>query len=213
MASHDLRNPLATLRGFLDLVVEEEELSEFGSHLVGRALDVADRMRLLVDAIGTYGRARRLPLARDPVELDEVLATARAGLAAELDVAHASFEVEQLPTVLGDLDALVEVVRHVLDNAVRYVEPDATPVVRVAGSVGADGVVLRVDDHGPGLPDGTETSVFEPFSKTINSRGHNTTGLGLATSRVFVERMGGTIGASAGPGGAGTRITITLPSA
>lgn len=213
VANHDLRSSIFTARGFLELL-DDEDLSPSGQELLDRALEVTDRMRRLVDALTNHVRATSRRLQVQPVELEDAIDGAVGQLRPLIVERDATIEKAQgaLPAVQADPDVLVDVLALVIDNAVRYRGAGMAATVQLAADVDGDIVTVTVDDDGPGLPEGTEDAVFEPFERTVTSKGQPGTGLGLSTARRLLERLGGSIRAERRDGG-GTRITLQLKAA
>jgi signal transduction histidine kinase len=176
-----------------------ETMSEQVARLQKLSVDLLDLSRL--DA-GT------MQLHREPVDLAE-LARSVAG---EFRPALADHDTE-LDVELPDGDAVVarcdpervaQIVRILLDNALRHT-PDGTPVkVSAAGQNGS--AELTVADRGPGMSDGSRSHVFERFYTGDATRG---AGLGLAIAKELAERMDGSITLQSQPGR--TAFTLSLP--
>jgi two-component system sensor histidine kinase HydH len=199
--AHELRNPLASLKGHAQLLTES--LSE-GTRMYDKAARVvreAERIERLTNDL--LELVRDSPVAPEAVVTRELVDRALDGLErgrVDVDLGQAPAEIvahrERLSAAIGNL------VRNALQSS-----GDAE---RVSVRVGAAGraVVLEVRDHGSGLPKGEEHRIFEPFF-TRRVRG---TGLGLAVAQRAVEQHGGTLEGETHPGG-GALFTIRLPNA
>jgi two-component system sensor histidine kinase HydH len=197
--AHELRNPLAALKGHAQLLAED--LAEPSRMKAARIVDSAERLEGLTNVL--------LDFVRDaPVEL-------RAVTPAELvDGALASLPKECVRADLSGAPAILQIdaertslaLRNLVQNAVQATPQGAEPVeVRIAGD--AHEVVIEVRDHGPGLAAGAEGQIFEPFV-TTKTRG---TGLGLSIARRIAEQHDGTLtGATHSQGGAIFRLALPL---
>jgi two-component system sensor histidine kinase KdpD len=117
-----------------------------------------------------------------------------------------------LPEAIADPGLLERAIANIVENAMRYT-PEGERV-RIAASVYADTVELRIIDRGPGIPEDAREAVFEPFQRR-DDRAVSTSagvGLGLAIARGFVQAMHGTITLEDTPGG-GLTVSIGLPTA
>jgi signal transduction histidine kinase len=199
-ASHELRTPIFSLGGFLELL-EDEDLDE-----ETRAGFMA-QLRLQVDRLGKL-TTDLLDLSRleaGPIELREeqtdVVRLAET-VAAEFTPALAAHESElelrlgdePLPLVC-DPERVAQVLRILLDNALAHT-PGGTEVLLEARRED-DRVHLAVTDRGTGIPRAELRRVFEPFYTSDGRRG---SGLGLAIARELSERMGGELTAESVPG-------------
>ena len=212
-ASHELRTPLAAVRAYAELFSRgaAQRPADLERSMAGISRE-SERMTLLVEDLLLLARLDEgRPLARDPVELHDVVAesveTARMleperPIAVRLDPA----------TVIGDRDRLRQVVDNLLANVRAHADPDAAVEVTLVRD--DDVVRLSVTDSGPGLTDEQAAQVFERFYRADSSRTRTSggAGLGLAIVAAVTEAHGGRAAASAVPGG-GAAFTIELPLA
>jgi two-component system sensor histidine kinase KdpD len=141
--------------------------------------------------------------------LEEVVGTALKAMSSVLDPQRVKVALaEDLPLV--DIDAVLfeRVLCNLLENAAKYTGP-GTPVDIRAQAAG-DQVVITVEDVGPGLPKGKESSIFDMFERGRKESATPGVGLGLAICRAIVEAHGGKIRGETRPLG-GARFTIELP--
>ncbi|MCP3137798.1 two-component system sensor histidine kinase NtrB [Pyxidicoccus xibeiensis] len=198
--AHELRNPLASLKGHAQLLAERVERDEVLRPKADRVVSEAVRLEQLMNDL--LGFVRSGELRRAEADPNDVL---RAAVEA---TGEASVEAHYLPERLRlpvDAGRLQQALENVLRNAVQA-SPEGT---RVEASVEQEGrsLVFTVKDHGPGIPAGEEERIFEPFV-TGRLRG---VGLGLAITRRIVELHGGTVSARSHAGG-GAEFRLTVPA-
>jgi signal transduction histidine kinase len=200
-ASHELRTPIFSLAGFVELLQDEdldedtrreflETMSEQVARLQKLSVDLLDLSRL---------DAGSLELHPEPVDLAELARSvvheftpALADHGTDLDVRLP----EQGPEAVCDPERVTQIVRILLDNALRHTPAGTHVTVRADRSNGAAG--LTVADAGPGLPEESRTKVFERFYTGDAAQG---AGLGLAIARELAERMDGRLRVSSQAGG------------
>lgn len=218
VAAHDLRNPLAALKGFTDLL----EAGIFGDlearapGLVGRVARSVDYMSRLVDGLVDFSviESGHISLDREPTDLGALVdgAVAVERLAArrrEIDL-----QVE-LGADLGQVDVdpakIEQVVHNLVGNAIRFT-PDGSQV-RVKAWREAGHVLLQVDDDGPGIAVDQPETLFQPFTRGRGAvaSGHKGAGLGLAIVHRIVTGHGGHITVDSPPG-RGACFTVRLPA-
>jgi two-component system sensor histidine kinase HydH len=195
--AHELRNPLASLKGHAQLLAERAP--EALAPRVERVVAEAIRLEQLTNDLLEFARSGAIDVAAtNPLSLveDAVQATDPA----RVDVVAG----QAPPTHPLDAPRLRQVLVNLLENALS-VTPAAERVVVTIAYDG--GLVLTVRDHGPGIPMADRARVFEPFF-TTKTRG---TGLGLAVARRIVELHGGTIDVDDAPGG-GALFRVYLPA-
>jgi signal transduction histidine kinase len=215
--SHDLRSPLAAIRGQAEL--QKRALSKDGNVDPERLLRGANRIEEaatrmngmiaeLVDAARVQA-GRKLELHRkttDLVELVRAIVAEQAHTTGHRLVCQS--DEPMLPAVV-DRVRVERVVANLLSNAIKY-SPLGGDVCVHLGTQGR-WAVLTVQDHGVGIPAADLPHVFERFHRAANVAGHiKGTGLGLAGARHIVEQHGGSIELESQEG-LGTTVTVTLP--
>ncbi len=208
-ASHELRTPIFSLGGFVELLrdedLDEDERRDFLDEI---AQQVERLQKLAVDLLDLSRLdSGSLALDIDTVDLAEVAAL----VAGEFKPATAEHDTDlQLRLPPGgvaarcDRERVVQIVRILLDNALRHTPPGTT--VRVSAGSDSAGAAITVADEGPGLP--ADKPVFDRFVTGGASQG---AGLGLAIARELAGRMGGSLRASSN--GDGAAFTLELPEA
>ena len=195
---HDLKTPLAALRVRIESVEDDVERGRM-------AATIEDIVRSLDDilTLARVGRPTDLP---EPTEL----AALAASVAEEYEDLGAPVRLGETSRVVVSARAswLRRALRNLIDNGIRYGE-------RVRVTVAREGAfaVLRVEDDGPGIPEGEIARMLEPFTRLEASRNSATggAGLGLTLARAIAEQHGGTLELDNRPGGAGLVATVRLP--
>ncbi len=222
VAAHDLKAPLAVIRGHCELAADllvdgapPEDVAEARTGL-RRIAGAVDRMAALIDTLLAYTTARDAPLKLCAVPLGPLVAEVvqdRTGHLRPGAEPLPDIYVGPLPAVTADPAMLRHVVDNLIGNALKYVQPGRHPRVDVT-AVPASGGRVRLDvaDRGIGIPDDEKPRIFETFHRAHSAAGYAGTGLGLAICRRIVDRHGGTISVVDNPGG-GTCFQVILPAA
>jgi len=230
--SHELRTPLTSVVGFSWLI--SKRLTEVvfpivpaGDPKVDRAMrQVTDNLAIIVEEgqrlttliNDTLDLAKieagRMDWREEPVDIGEVIGRATAATASLLDADDGPQVVvlvaDDLPTITGDRDRLIQVVINLISNAVKFTP---TGTITVSADPHAEGVVVGVSDTGVGIAPEDHDKVFEQFGQagdtlTDKPRG---TGLGLPICREIVEHHGGRLWLDSAVG-AGSTFRFTLPA-
>ena len=203
-ASHQLRNPLASIRLSGEVCLQQPRQPEEYASAIGKMLEDVTRLSRTVEQLLMLARAAgsELPAARDRVDLarlaEEVAEEARAvGESRQLRV-QLQREAAAL-TVHGTAELLREALSNLVDNALRF-SPDGG-LVQIRLTRGQDGAArLEVSDEGPGVPPEHRDQLFRPFRRAAAHQGGQT-GLGLALVADICRAHGGRAGVEARPGG------------
>lgn len=200
--AHEIRNPLTSIRGFLQYLQECEDPAEWRRYgpLIIREVDSLNR---LVGELLAFGRPR--PPQIDKVQIGQ-LVEEMAFLARGKSSAHIELSIApDLPPIDGDREALKQAILNLLINAIQAIPEGGT--VKVSTEDGGDGrVVIRVADDGIGIEPENLAKVFDPFFSTKASG----TGLGLAMVHRIVDAHHGVITIDSRPG-EGTTAELRLP--
>lgn len=212
--SHELKNPLASIRGASEML-EEIEDPEDRRKFVGR---IRDDVRRLERLLGGVREISRLDADLEALPAEEVkiapllegLAQAAAGRRPPVKV-ELAIEDPGL-TVQASADRLQQVLENLIDNAVSF-SPAAEPIALRLKKEGRD-AVIEVEDRGPGIPPEHLERIFERFFSYRPGQSDATshTGLGLAIVKAIVEGYGGRIEAANPPAG-GALFEVRLPLA
>jgi signal transduction histidine kinase len=206
-ASHELRAPLAVLRGELELALDEDDLGSI-KRGVASSLEETDRLARLAADLLTLARVDAGATAASSATCD-LTATARSavrrmppadGVAVTVDGAEA--------LVPGPAEWVEEIVSNLVTNSVDH----ATSRVDVSVLRENDRWRLTVADDGPGFPPDLLPRAFERFARGDRARGRGGTGLGLAIVSGVARALGGDVSARNGPPLGGATVDVTLPA-
>jgi len=211
--SHELRTPLNAVLGYTEMV-EEELLGRGDQELAGdltRVMSSAQHLLGLIDDVLDLSRieADELPLAMADVQLDEVVARALAQVAEAQPTARRRLTVEVPPLhAIADAQRLGQVLINLLSNAAKFTEEGE---IRVTAAGEGGRVRVSVRDTGQGIDPALMPRLFERFAQgdDTSTRRHGGVGLGLAVSRMLVERMDGQLEVQSTPG-LGSTFTVSL---
>ena len=230
-ASHELRSPLSTLSTILELSstsgtpVDVETVDDL-------LLPEVQRMRSMVEDLLLLAKndERGTPLRLDDVDLDDIVlseaarvrglgavgggGSAGAGGGGSAGAGRLEVAVSVEPArLVGDPDALLRVVRNLVDNARRHARGRVSLGLTVDRSdPSAPRAVIKIDDDGEGVPPAQRDTVFDRFARldADRARGKGGSGLGLAIVAEITRSHGGSVWTEDAPGG-GARFVVELP--
>jgi two-component system phosphate regulon sensor histidine kinase PhoR len=212
-ASHELKTPLTSMRGFAETLLEDDPPEELRRAFLESIRNNSVRLQRLVDDLLDLSRlesggwqAREQELEVAPL-VREVWQAAFSERATENDV---RFSVEGNAFVLGDERALEQILSNLFDNALRYCGPGGSLEVTIKWEEPT--ALICVEDSGSGIPSASLPRIFERFFRVdpARSRAEGGTGLGLAIVRHLMQAMGGEVWAESELG-SGTKVYLRLP--
>jgi len=212
-ASHQLRTPLAVLRTEAESALREEEPAAM-RHALAQLRDHSQATSRLASQLLSLARAEPAADLRANSELVDLSALARETCATLVPEAlsHGAdlgFEDGGTAVIRAQPVLLRELLANLIDNSLRYAR-GATITVGVARQ--DPGVLLSVEDNGPGIPPEERARVFDRFYRVRGTPGDGA-GLGLAIVREIAQRYGGAVALLDGAGGRGLRVEVSFPAA
>lgn len=210
-ASHDLKSPLVTIRGFLGLLRRDATSgnSEKMQHDIERISTAALRMKALLDRLSELSLVDRNVDRTQPVALQEVVTEALDQLAGSIVAKRVTVEVDPtLPVVRGDRTQLFQIYQNLIENAVKFMGSESEPRIEIACRREGGEMVHFVRDNGVGIDSGFHETVFDLFSQ-LSAKGDGT-GYGLTLVRRLVELHGGRVWVESDGLGKGSTVCFTL---
>lgn len=213
-AGHELKTPLTSIRTNIELLMMVSRSGSpiddgMRSELEADVIAQLDEMSTLVGDLVGLARVESTATAREPVDLEVVLATCLERVRRRYP--DVTFEVDSQPWILlGDVGALERAVLNLLGNAGKWSPPAGT--VRVVLEEDEEGGArLVVADHGPGIAEEEWEKVFDRFYRAAESRSLPGSGLGLAIVRQAITSHSGTVHVEHTDGG-GASLVVELPA-
>ena len=213
-ATHDLQEPLRTVRSFAQLLLRREGdgLSAGGREHLDYIMRAVARMSTLITDLLTYARAGIDKQPAVSISLDDEVEAAISQLAASIDEAAAMVTHDPLPQVTVEHSQVTRLFLNLISNAIKYRMPERKPHIHVSVAGVSNGfATVAVRDNGIGFSQEYSEKIFEPFARLQRDQSSGS-GVGLTICRRIVERSGGRIWAESTPG-EGSTFFFTLPVA
>jgi PAS domain S-box-containing protein len=216
LVSHELRTPLTSIRGYLELMIEDTNLTDEQSHFMQTIDRNAVRLQRVVGDLLFLAQveAGKLSLEHEQVDVNDVVADAleAARPSARRKSIELIAETAPLPSITGDRARIAQVLDNFVSNAIKFTPAGGR--VLVTTTAGADAIDVEVTDTGVGVPADELPRLFQRFFRThaATAQAIPGTGLGLAIAKAIVEAHGGGIEVESEEG-AGTTFKFTLPAA
>jgi len=214
--AHELRTPMAALRGEIDLALRGTGIDEAQRTAFASQIEEIDRLKRLIDQILTLARAEagEIPLTLSPTDIGDLAASLVDQLEPVAEARGITLHCERpgAAVVSGDPAWLRRLLLNLIDNALKFTGEGGRVLVRVAQE--ADEVSIQVHDTGIGMPPEVARRAFERFFRADPARSSATegAGLGLSLAQWIADRHHGAITVASKPG-EGSTFTVTLPGA
>ena len=213
MASHDLQEPLRKIEMFGDLILERGiSLNAQEREYLDRMRNAAGRMRDMVTGLLQLSRVTTQGRSFVSVDLSQVTADVLTDMEEKIRRTGAKVDYGTLPVVEGDPVQLRQLMQNLIDNALKYHQPETPPYLRIHAKLLPERAQIFVEDKGIGFKQEDAERIFQPFQRLVGRNEYEGSGIGLAICRRIVERHEGKITALSQPGH-GTTFIITLPAA
>ncbi|MFB0536730.1 MAG: ATP-binding protein [Anaerolineae bacterium] len=212
--SHDLRSPLTTIKGFVQLLPKVGPLTSQQQEFRAKILNSVENITELVEDLLDIGRIEAgVGLEMDVCRMDAIINKVVEDFRSQAEAKQQHLDVEvppQLPPVLGNDLRLGQVIANLVSNAIKYTPDGGMINVRANNSDGQ--IVVSVQDTGFGIPPADQPYVFDKFYRiqSEETEGISGTGLGLAIVKTVIERHNGQVWVESEPG-VGSTFSFTLP--
>lgn len=218
IASHDLKEPLRTLRTFASYLSKDLETQKWArvkedlSHIDAAAL----RMTRLVDDLLAFSRASNSTLTTKAVASSTIFEEVCSNLRAQIEASAAVINIE-VGNIYLDIDRslIVQAVQNLVSNAIKFCSPDQQPTIQLSARVSKANRrtgILNVQDDGIGIEPQRCKEIFFAFKRLHGVSEYEGSGIGLSIVKKVVDRHGGEVSVYSEPG-IGSCFTIALPLA
>lgn len=214
IAAHELKSPVTPIKGYLDLIISDENTDPKIKKWAQISLRNAERLLLLVNDILDVSRldSDTMSFNMKKISINEVLNEVVEDMKPLIENKHLTFNVNispDLPPILGDHHRLTQVLRNLLTNAIKFTDNGS---ITIAAKKTENHIVISVEDTGIGIPHSDLKKIFKKFYQvdTKDCRKNEGTGLGLYICKEIIKRHKGTIHAESTLG-KGSKFIITLP--
>jgi PAS domain S-box-containing protein len=211
--SHDLKAPLRGIDGYSRLLLEEyrAQLPDEAQSFIDNIRSATGQMHQLIDDLLAYSRIGRRELKHSRFSLRQIIDRILAELEHDIHKYHLQIEDSIVDLQLDtDLDCMMQIVRNLIDNAVKFTRNLETPKIELSAEIQPNRIVLRVKDNGCGFDMKYHERIFTIFQRLHRSDQYPGTGVGLAIVVKAAERIAGRVWAISQPG-CGAEFFLEIP--
>ena len=210
-ASHDLQEPLRTVKSFVELLEKQYsgQFDERATKYFNFITDASTRMSDLIKGLLDYSRIGRDRVFQ-PVDCNRIMGDVKADLGALINETHAELEVTPLPEkLIGSETELRLLFQNLISNAIKFRKKDAKPVIRISSESAEDSWKFSFRDNGIGIAEEHWERIFNIFQRLHNKNAYEGTGIGLAHCKKITDLHGGKIWVNSNPN-EGSTFYVTL---
>ncbi|MEL7534717.1 MAG: tetratricopeptide repeat protein [Bacteroidota bacterium] len=188
-ASHDLREPLRTIRAYMQLLEKRyaPKLDEPALEFIHFAADGAARMDELLQDLLKYSRIGRSGLQPERINLDQVLQKVVRNLDKQIMDTQAVVSISPMPEIEGYEAEINLLFQNLISNAIKFHRKGVNPEIKVSVSAMASNYLFRISDNGIGIPAEFKDAIFTLFQRLHARNEYEGTGIGLALCKKVVK--------------------------
>lgn len=194
IASHDLKEPLRTIKGFLTLMETEykTELDDSYQKMMSHIIHSANRMENLIQSLLSYAQTGS-NIQFIEINVNHLLKAVTNDLKELMDERKAEIRIDSMPKVNGGSIEMRQLFQNIIANAIKYTPKTKAPSVQISCIDEAKFWHFTIEDNGYGIEEKYVNLIFEPFKRLHGSHESEGQGLGLAHCQKIVELHGGEI--------------------
>jgi len=191
--SHDLKNPIASIKGYAQLLIKDKMVMDRGQKMMERIVERADQMNLMINAVLDYSRIGRSELVYRKINAGNLINDIIKDIALIYDTKDLQVTVGETPDLYGDPIMMLQVFSNLIGNAVKYSGHFKPSVVHINGEVKENEICYSIKDNGLGIAAMDMPKIFELFNRMDNVKNIEGTGVGLAIVKRIMEKHHGRI--------------------
>ena len=211
MVSHDLKEPLRTVSGFVKLIENkyQNKLDEQAHKLLDFISNATDRMRILINDLLDYGSIGQVKEMMT-VDCKKLIEVVQQDLQAIIKDTNATIDVAELPKIKGYQTELRLLFQNLISNSIKFSKPGIAPKIKISAKE-QDGWTFSIQDNGIGISDEHMDKIFIAFRRLHSKSEFEGSGIGLAHCKKIVELHNGKLWVTS-KYGEGSTFHFTMPS-
>jgi PAS domain S-box-containing protein len=211
IVSHDLQEPIRTIKSFLlvmKIKLEQKEYDKLQVY-IDKSVQASNRMKELIVNLLNYSQLTKETIAEENVDVRSLIQEVISNMRASIESSKANIIIENtVDYVKGDPVQLVQVIQNLLSNALKFTH-ESSPEIRISCVMENGHPRFSISDNGIGIDQSDTDKIFEIFRRLNTSKDYPGTGIGLAICKKIVDRHNGRIWPESKPG-SGTTFHFTL---
>ncbi|MBN1214499.1 MAG: substrate-binding domain-containing protein [Candidatus Lokiarchaeota archaeon] len=192
--SHDLKNPLHTIGGYLELLKQKykENLEKEAIEIIDLCTKSVDKMNKLIESVLAYSKISTQTKPFTEIDINQIIKDVFFNLKNEIDISKAQITYDKLPMILGEQSQLTQLFQNLIDNAIKF-QNNTNPKIHIGVQEKKKLWVFSVSDNGIGIDPINFQKIFKIFGRINTGKKYKGNGIGLAFCKKIIERHGGKI--------------------
>ncbi|MFD0748713.1 ATP-binding protein [Mucilaginibacter calamicampi] len=191
--SHDLKNPLSTIKGYAQMLTRDSSMQPRALETLNRISNRVDKMNSMINEVLDYSRIGRQDIVPVEVDLSTIINEHIRDLKIGYNADNLKVHIGKMPVVQGDPVMLSQVFANLLSNAIKYSMEQPQPAIHIEGREEETEVIYSIKDNGVGIDIKQLPRIFELFKRMDNVQHIEGSGVGLAIVKRIVEKHNGKI--------------------
>ncbi|WP_457132830.1 ATP-binding protein [Mucilaginibacter sp. UYNi724] len=191
--SHDLKNPLSTIKSFAQILLRDKDMKPQSVKILERINNGADKMNTMINEVLDYSRINRSDVVFTEIDPTQMIHDTVRDLLLVYGVDDDCVHIGNTPKIQGDRVMISQVFANVISNAIKYSSKSNPPKVSILGTENENEVTYTITDNGLGIDIKHLTKIFELFNRLDNVGDIEGSGVGLAIVKRIVEKHRGKI--------------------
>jgi PAS domain S-box-containing protein len=234
IVTHDLRSPLINIQGFskelaseckhIKRILSKIQMGKEESNIVSAAIEEnipeaidyitksVEKMDRLLGGLSQLSRSTSITLNIESLEMNSLTQNVIEACRFQAKKVEAAIDCDALPDCMGDERQIDQVFSNLINNAIKYLDPEKKGIIRITGSTENGMSIYCVEDNGIGIPENHKDKVFQIFHRVNSKCPAAGEGLGLSTVKMIVQRNNGTVWLESEEG-KGSKFYVSLPVA
>ncbi|WP_454801733.1 ATP-binding protein [Mucilaginibacter phyllosphaerae] len=191
--SHDLKNPISTIKSFTQILLRDKELKPQTLKVLDRIQNGADKMNNMINEVLDYSRINRSELTLTDIQPGPIIRDIVSDLLLVYNIDESNITIGNMPQIQGDPVMISQVFANIISNAIKYSMKSEPPKITIEGTDNDTEVVYTISDNGLGIDIKQLPRIFELFNRMDNVGDIEGSGVGLAIVKRIIEKHRGKI--------------------
>jgi len=191
--SHDLKNPLSSIKSYSQILLRNAELDPKAQHMISRILSGAEKMQAMIQDVLTYSKAGQIKSEYKLVNMETLLNELKQELLVSYNDTDVKININGIQDVYGEETMVMQVFSNLIGNAVKYSQQASKPVVNISAVDHGNEVEYAIQDNGIGIDPSEQEKIFELFTRASDVKDFEGTGVGLSIVKKIMNKHQGRV--------------------